>query len=525
MSHVCHRWREVALDAHILWTTLEFERRPRLDWARMYIARSGELRLNIHIYCVLPKGANEADHPDHPLYYENKALQKKSIREGLAAEHGEEDTSQADEMYDGDNDANAILFLSQQDLEQILDLIEPTVSRWSIFSFKAGTSAYIHLFISRLHALPSAPLLEKFQMYDFRFGDNNDYQVLDGDDETGFLPFHGDAPLLKEVTLWSVYIDWDAALPSFLRGLHVFKLYFQNEDFHPSYKTFTQIINNSPDLFTLCLAGAGPALADNVTYDTDITDGGWGTTPLTIPSVVNLMLQFHDPKYASALAKHLDVPNVTGLVLDFGGEDYSEFVGDLLNPVKGRTENLLRQIEHMAIGGLPCNVYKAEALLGQLVKLKSLNIKTKRKVEEKIIVQKLAYPYAGRSSMGLPAPGINANTAVEGYQQQYQQDPAATTLSSNTPLPALFCPCLESLITYGVPGKEMKELLRARLKLGVPLKRVLMSQEDTLSTKEERWIREHVEEFKLLEPPNSEDYSDVDEDENGENGVDGNDDG
>ena len=72
-------------------------------------------------------------------------------------------------------------------------------------------------------------------------------------------------------------------------------------------------------------------------------------------------------------------------------------------------------------------------------------------------------------------------------------------LSSNTPLPALFCPCLESLITYGVPGKEIKELLHARLKLGVPLKQVLMSQEDALSMNEERWIREHVEEFKLLE--------------------------
>ena len=491
----------------------------------MYITRSGELRLNIHVYCVLPKGANEADHPDHPLYYENKALQKKSTRKALAAEHGEDDTSQADEMDDGDNDNNTILFLSQRDLEQILDLIEPTVSRWGVFSFKAGTSAYIHLLISWLHALPSAPLLETFQIYDFRVGDNNDYQVFDGDDEMGFLPFHGDAPLLKEVTLWSVYIDWDAALPSFLRGLHVFKLYFQNEDFHPSYKTFTQIINNSPDLFTLCLAGAGPVLADDIPYDTDITDGGWGTTPLTIPSVVNLMLQFHDPKYALALAKHLDVPNVTALVLDFGGEDYSDFVDALLNPVKGRTKNLLSQIEHMAIGGLPCNVYSAEALLGQLVKLKSLNIKTKRKVEEKIIVKKLAYPYAGRSSMEPPAPGIDPNTNSEGYQQQDQQNPATAMFSSNAPLPALFCPRLESLITYGVPGKEIKELLCARLKLGVPLKRVSMSQADALSIKEGCWIREHVEEFKLLEPPDSEDDFDEDEDENGENGVDGDDDG
>ena len=182
-------------------------------------------------------------------------------------------------------------------------------------------------------------------------------------------------------------------------------------------------------------------------------------------------------------------------------------------------------IEHMAIGGLPCNVYSAEALLGQLVKLKSLNIKTKRKLEEKIIVQKLAYPYAGRSSMGLPAPGINANTNAEGYQQQHQEDPAAAMPSFNTPLPTLFCPCLESVITYGVPGKEIKELLHARLKLGVPLKRVSMSQEDALSMKEERWIREHVEEFKLLVPPDSEDDFDGDEDENSENGVDGDDDG
>ena len=205
MSHVCHRWREVAIDVHILWTTLEFARRPRLDWARIYIARSGELQLNIHIYCALPKGANEADHPDHPLYFENKALQKKSIREALVAEHEVDDTSQADEMDDDDDDDNAILFLSQQELEQILDLIEPTVSRWGVFEFQATTYSYIDLFISRLHALPSAPLLKTFQMYDF--GDSHDCWVFNGDHQTGFLPFHGDAPLLKEVTLSSSRYD------------------------------------------------------------------------------------------------------------------------------------------------------------------------------------------------------------------------------------------------------------------------------------------------------------------------------
>jgi hypothetical protein len=469
----------------------------------MYITRSGELRLAIRIYCTLPKGVNEAGHPDHPLYYENEALQKKSIREAVITEHGEEYTTKANEMDDGDEDDNGVLFLSLQELEQILDLIEPTVARWRVFQFQTNTYSYIHLLISRLHALPSAPLLECFGVY--HFGACDDYQVFDGDNKTSFLPFHGDAPLLKEVTLWSVCIDWDAAMPSFLHGLHLFHLYFQEE--HPSYKTFTQIINNSPDLFSLCLAGAGPALGDDVPYDTNIEDGGWGTTPLTILSVVNLMLHFHDPKYASALAKHLDVPNVTCLVFDFGGEDYSEFVDALLQPVKGRTENLLTQIEHMTIWGLPCNVYSAEAMLGQLGKLKSLNIKTKGKLEEKLIFQKLADPYAGRVTMGPPK--INDISKAEAHQQQEQRGPTAATLHTNAPLPALFCPRLEGVTTNGVPGKEIKQLLRARRKLGVPLKRVSMSQEDPLSTKEERWIREHVEEFDLFVP----------------NGVDGDDDG
>ena len=84
------------------------------------------------------------------------------------------------------------------------------------------------------------------------------------------------------------------------------------------------------------------------------------------------------------------------LTLRERNQDYSEFVDALLKPVEWRTENMLSHIEHMAIGGLPCNVHSAEALLGHLGKLKSLNIKTKGKLEEKIIFQKLADPYAGR---------------------------------------------------------------------------------------------------------------------------------
>ena len=545
VSHVCKRWREVALNSHILWTTLEFAKRPRLERAQMYIARSGGLPLNIHIDCTFPENVDEEDHPDHPLYHENKALREKSIHEALIVEHGEDYTHEVDEMDVGDDDDTEVLFLSQQELGKILDIIEPRVSQWGTFEFHASTYGYIHLLISRLHALPSAPLLETFEVYHIE--DCEDYEVFNGDDKTSFLPFHGDAPLLKEVKFWGVHIDWDAALSSFLSGLHVFELSFHTKDVRPSYTTFRQIIINSPDLHTLSLSLSGPALANNVPYDIDIEDGGWGTTPLTILSLRKLALQFHDVKYASALVKHLDLPNVTSLLLDFDEEDYSEFVDALSKPVKGRTESMLTHIEQMKIPGLPCSVYSAEALLGQLGKLHSLNIKVVG-FEEGTIFRKLVDPYAGRSLPGRP--GTNEANS-EAPQQQEQQattaamphttdhlpptsppyvsstSPTPSLPTSNVPLPAIFCPRLEGIVTEYVTGMQIKQLLLARRKLGSPLKRVWMSQNDQISGNEERWIRANVKEFEIFEPSDSEEDTDdegdevEDEGDDGDNGEDG----
>ena len=523
VSHVCHRWREVALESHILWTTLDFTYRLRLEQARMYIARSGGLPLNILIDCTFPEHVDEEDHPDHPLYHENK---KK------LAEDGEDGTDKMDDGDDNEYD-DYIQFLSQKELAQILDLIEPEVSHWGVFQFHASTYGYIHLLMSRLHKLPSAPLLETFEVCHFE--DCDDYEVFNGDDKTSFLPFHGNAPLLKEVVLWGVHIDWDAALSSFLRGLLVLELSYHAKDVRPSYKTFKQIINNSPELHTLTLSLSGPALGNGLPHDINIEDGGWGTTPLTILSLKELALQFHDCKYASALVNHLDVPNVTSFLVNFEEEDYSEFVGALLKPVKGRTNSFLTHIEHMKISGLPCSMYSAEALLGQLGNLKSLNIKVVG-LEESIIFHKLSDPYAGR----LPVtPGNDANAGAEAPQQQAptaaaphttglppptstpsasSSSPTSPLPTSNAPLPSLFCPRLEGIVTNRVSGMQVKKLVLTRRKLGAPLKRVSMSQEDPLSAKEERCIRRNVEEFDFFVPSDSEEESETDEDENGEDG-------
>ncbi|KAF8964373.1 hypothetical protein BDZ97DRAFT_1700473 [Flammula alnicola] len=477
VSHVCKRWRVVALDSHVLWTTLNFANRPNLEKAGVYISRAKGLPLNICIDCTFPEDVDEEDHPDHPLYLENKALHK-------AHKHHCEDPE--------------LRFLSQKELAQILDLIEPEVSHWGSLDFRASTYGYVHLLLSRLHVLPSAPLLESFQVYHFE--DCEDYEFFSGDDKTSFLPFHGDAPLLKDAVLWGVHIDWEGAIPSFLRGLHEFELSFHAKDVRPSYSAFAQIIANSPELHTLTLSLSGPALPDSVAFDAEVEEGGWGSTLLAIPSLREFALQFHDPKYAAALVQHLDMPGLTSLLLNFDEEDYTSFVRALLTPVKGRTEGLLKHIDHLKIAGMPCDVATVEAFLGQLGKLKSFNLKVVG-AEEAVIFQKLIDPAATPIT---PAPGVLG------------------------PLPSIFCPALESITTNEVTGAQVKELVIARRKLGAPLKRVFMSHNDLVTKKEEKWLRENVEELDFFEPSDSED--EVDEEVmlsgygNGDNGHEDDDD-
>ncbi|KAF9483450.1 hypothetical protein BDN70DRAFT_851506 [Pholiota conissans] len=468
VSHVCHRWRAVALDSHVLWTTLNFEKRPNLEKAETYISRAQGLPLTICIDCTFPEDVDEEDHPDHPLYTEN---------------HDDEDMD-----VDHDAEEEEVRFLSNAELTQILDLIEPEVSHWGSLEFRASTYTYVTTLLSRLAKLPSAPLLEAFQVYHFE--DCEDYEFFSGDDKTSFLPFHGDAPLLKDAVFWGIHIDWEGAAKSFLTGLRDLELSFHAKDVRPSYDAFYKIISSSPDLQTLTLSLSGPVLSDGVEFDAEREEGGWGSTPLTISSLREFAIQFHDPKYASALVQHLDMPNVTGLLLNFDEQDYTTFVRSLLKPVKGRTESLLQHIDHLKISGLPCDVASAHAFLDQLVILKSFNLKV-------TIVA---------------AQALAAGAATS----------ATASGSSSGPLssPTLFCPKLETLTTNAVDGYRLKQLVETRKKLGAPIKRIFMSYNDRVSEKEEKWLRDNLEELEFFEPSDSEEevevYGEEDDDDDSE---------
>lgn len=458
VSHVCRRWRMVVLDAPNFWTTLKFYRKLELDKAKAYILRSRGIPLTIRFDC-------DCDAED---------LEGKKQERSAHIGYGDSD---------GDGSEGREHFLSQEDLTHILDLLEPEVHRWGTLIFRVTSYNYVQLLLTRLHKFPAAPLLQSFQVYINE--DCDDYEVFPGEDKTSYLPFQGQTPNLKEAIFWGVHIDWDGATQNFLRGLQVFELSYLTKDVRPSYTTFAQIINNSPDLRTLTLSLAGPVLPDGVAFD---SEEGWGRELLAIPSLKEFALQFHDPKYASALVQHLDLPNVSHLLLDFDEEDYSGFVQMLAKPVKGRTRSLLQHIFHLKISGLPCDLASVEVLLSQLTSLKTLNLNIFSEEEEAIyakLVDPLAYRYE------------SANDFYASF---------STPSMSLEELPKVFCPHIEEITTSGLDGEQLKTLIIARRDAGAPLKRIFVNKkDDDLTSDDESWIRKNVDDFQFYESSDSED--------------------
>ena len=394
VSHVCRHWRSVALNTRRLWTTLTFWMHPGLAQAKEYISRSNGLPLTIELDCYTD-------------------------------DHARDDLEELEDMSEDEE-----VVLSLEELDQILDLLEPAVSQWGKFTFYASRYIYVLRLMSRLAKFPAAPCLESFWVHRHKRWDNTVF-VLPGY-KTRYLPFNGRAPNLKEAVFWGIHIDWEGALPNFLRGLRCLELSYLKKDVRPTYAAFAEIIKNSPELRTLTLSIAGPIVANDVAFD---------SVPLAIPSLTELVLRLHDQEYATDLVQHLDIPNVTHLVLEFNEGDYSDFVQTLAKPVKGRDQSLLRQISHLEMSGLTFHLECVEVLLTQLISLKSLNLQPSGRLDE-VICDALVNPWV------LP---IGPASVVD--------------------IPEIFCPKLEE-ITMRLDDESAKALITGRRDAGVPLKRI-----------------------------------------------------
>jgi hypothetical protein len=443
VSHVCKHWRTVAIGSPALWTSISFTERPPFERCRTYIARSQNLDIDIHI-----------------------------------------DSSLSDDEDDEDDDGQSDLSqpaLSVEDVSTILDIVIPHIERWRVFEVMVRTYEYMHLVLSRVSTeCHSAPSLEVLQLYHYEDAGDSEYDHFEPANlNQSFVPFGGNAPKLRVVSLWGVHIDWSTPMLSDVIDL---ELAYHARDVRPSWEDFSRILKNSPKIetLTLCLSGPAGSLAD------------WPETCVEIPSLQNLVLAYHEPAYVCSLIKLLYIPNVTSLALDFESDDYTNLAKALASPSCSSHDtgkSILANLNSLKLGGLPCDHKAVDRIYEQLGKLKSLNLNLA--FLDKIFFRKLITP-------------LDTTTAT-------MTTTTARTVPSSK---SIYCPLLESITTTGVDGWDMCQLVKQRKEYGAPIKQVSMSDDDHVKNWEVDWLKQNVESLTFFEMSDSEtdlsDYEDLD---------------
>ncbi|KAI0372148.1 hypothetical protein BV20DRAFT_978386 [Pilatotrama ljubarskyi] len=468
VSHVCARWRAVAIDNPLLWSHVRFIGDPPYDRATTYLERA--------------KGAPLAITIDRTV-------------------QDEDDFSMSEEEPDEPEDNDPDLEI----IGGIMDLILPHVAHWQALQIMVSFYPHMHRALQALGAAGPAPMLEVLQLYHY---EDTDEHLRFKQPELRAQPFRlfdGVAPRLTAVALWGVHLNWDKASSPFLSGLTDLELAYHARDVRPSFADFARILRSSPDLRTLtlclsCPAGTpadwppsgmpevAPENADGAAMDVD------STAPLVLPKLTDLVLAYLEPVYLLSLLPRLALPALTSLALDLEEDDYSDVLAYLTSPrsLPASSSSSLTRLElrRPGIAGTP-----TRSLLANLTSLKIASLPASEAVVRD----------AYRQLEKLTA--LNLNVAyLDGFWVDllFPQEPPAGG-GSGAPPGELLLPRLETLTTTGVDGAKMRELVEARAARGRPLKTLLMNQEDDVTEEDEEWLGKHVERFEYFEGSDDED--------------------
>ncbi|KAJ7235720.1 hypothetical protein B0H12DRAFT_1191220 [Mycena haematopus] len=270
ISHICHHWRQVALETGSLWTNIVLTfptSNEQLTRILTWLSRSKTHSLNISL-----------DFRDPEWDWEGEET------------HG----------------------FRWADMEAVLRLLLPTAARWRAVELFTDTWAPIFAFLLHTRSIgTSLNRLETLHLarcnaYFARKG-----QVFEPAALGQHLPLFGGADAtparLREVTLTGVHIDWSAPP---LANLTKLELKYQAADVMPTIAHFTQILAASPNLEVLSIVGRGPQFVDEGSTKAD------GRERITLERVTKFTFGFVDVSCAVQLLSLFDLPALCELSLE-----------------------------------------------------------------------------------------------------------------------------------------------------------------------------------------------------------------
>ncbi|OSD07232.1 hypothetical protein PYCCODRAFT_1381821 [Trametes coccinea BRFM310] len=477
VSHVCERWRAVALENPLLWSHIRFVGNPPYERATTYLARAKEAPLTITIDRTVE------DEDDFSM-------------------------SEDGEFNPEDNDPDLSI------IGGIMDVITPHVAHWQALQIMVSFYPHMHRALQALGAAGPAPLLEVLQLYHYE--DTDEHLTFKNPElrEQPFVLFNGVAPRLAQVALWGVHVPWSKDGAPYLTGLTDLELAYHARDVRPGFYDFARILRASPDLrsLTLCLscpAGAPTEWPHAGMPEVPPEEGAMqvdldAAAPLVLPKLTDLVLAYLEPKVLLSLLPRLALPALTSLALDLEEDDYTDVLAYLASP-----RSLPHQFSSFSSSSGPASLLsgpgvaggpprEARSLLSNLTSLKIASLPANEAVVrdaykqlDKLVALNLNVAYLGDTWLDLLFPQPDA--------------------SGRTDAGELLLPRLESLTTTGVDGLRMRELVEARTARGKPLRTVLMNQDDDVTMEDEEWLGKHVERFEFFEGSDEEEVEMLEE--------------
>ena len=460
VSHVCQRWRVVAIETPTLWTDLDFSEGPPFEKSRTWLERSKECPLDIELDCTVESelesesGSEASEDQVDPASEENE-LFAPQIPGGppLPPLRGKAITKLSSHI-------------SPTDLPVVVNLILPHSARWRVFEHMVDDFQIMYGILSALASIPEAPELRTLRLYHHDDNEDYDHFLPAHFREPFFAPFCGRAPELGKVTLWGVHVDWEAC--TFLQGLEELELAYHTKDVRPPYDTFIRILRGSPDLRNLTLSASGPAGNPEVEY--------WPADVIELPSVRKFSLAFVEPSYASALMKRLVFPNLQVLTLDFDPDNYSPLIAQLTSPAPNQRHSVCENLVELKLLGMHCSDRALNSLFFGLPNVLKLELNFHH-LDDKFFGCLFA-------------------------MQILEDGPKDYTL-----------PKLNFLKTSGVSGERVRNLLAQRRSI----KHVRMEWTDDLNIEDKAWLHANTESFGLfVGSDDDDDDEDEDEDEDDE---------
>lgn len=301
VSHVCRRWREVALTTPALWAQVAITSSTMHSKTQAYLARAKTVAVDITIDLKSPS-----------------------------------------------TDVSALVSVSRGTKKQIAQmvfehwlLLSPSISHWRTFALRTANSLVMHAFLIALHCCSPAPMLENLVLADkpafVSHLHRHEWPLC-------INPFFLNAPKLSKAILSGVYFNWPQT--GFAHALTTLELSNHQPGIRPSYQDLARILRESPSLKALTLKFSGPT-------------GGpadWGVdTYLDIPehvpescrsmlwsqSVARLTLDQIDEEYAAELIDRLALPSLTRLEIDIVSGDCTGVLEALIRPRPPDNKSLL----------------------------------------------------------------------------------------------------------------------------------------------------------------------------------------